>query len=679
MEDEKQNPLLAAVPPATDYITYLTIIEYNLSADILPTLHQVLQDTKLTVNIGWDLVHLLLPLLPDSQQCLQDIAVRGNPREVILKVTEALRLLEFNEPAVSSEGKEEEALSEALQESAIREPAAEAGESSASDATKNWANFPLPYLQFEMLLFMLAILHQRVKTKYPSRFLSTSLQAVLAGYSKAETHVDAFTVAAVQFAKILSGTKRPHLPPRASSGNILKVSSEQPEPDPEAQNEPLSEEEVTLNSRLLQSFITHILEDYMLSLTSAEDVPGLAWSSRLMEKLQPARIVPGKITYVDRFAKEEDLQARSSIVGQLVAIAQDLGVSSEDLYQTIIDSRMEEVGERDEENDPPASADDIPLSKTGSLFLFAARKISEILYESTGADVKVSVFPEHAAILHNFVGNDSPSSIGTESESLLDAILCLGLLALEKNQIGEPLDDEQFAKYLQATSLISANTPSPTLRYHAHYLTSTILRSHPSDVVRLSFIRDTLEHCPYENLKASAVGWLKGETLEANMPSAISQAPHPTNATTSLPHSPPEEQPSIFTTPVALATVSPFLFPDLTHAIVTPGGLPEAWAQFRMELSFYLAALNFYYLLLTAKFLHEVLDIPGLHEGSDIGGSYLHPLRQAAGKFKEALAEGGQLWEAEGEESAKVGMMDLMILEDVLDRVTAGVKKLNWM
>jgi hypothetical protein len=123
-------------------------------------------------------------------------------------------------------------------------------------------------------------------------------------------------------------------------------------------------------------------------------------------------------------------------------------VSSEDLYQTIIDSRIEEVGERDEENDPPASADDIPLSKTGSLFLFAARKISEILYESTDTDVKVSVFPEHAAILHNFVGNDSPSSIGTESESLLDAILCLGLLALEKNQLeGEKTIHEIFAGF----------------------------------------------------------------------------------------------------------------------------------------------------------------------------------------------------------------------------------------
>ncbi|OCL14716.1 DUF1760-domain-containing protein [Glonium stellatum] len=679
MGDEEQNPLLAALPPATDYITYLTIIEYNLTADNLPILHQVLQDTKLTVNIGWDLVHLLLPLLPDSQQCLQDIAVRGNPREVILKVTEALRLLEFEEPAASSEIEEEEALSKALRESVIEQPAREAGESSTSQATKTPAKPPLSYLQFEILLSMLATLHQRVKTKYPSRFLSTSLQAVLAGYSKAETHLDAFTLAAVQFAKTLSGTKRPHLPPRVNSGNMLKVSSELPEPDPEAQNEPVSENEITLNKRLLQSFITHILEDYMLSLTSAEDVPGLAWSSRLMEKLQPARIIPGKTTYADRFAGEEDLQARSSIVGQLVAIAQDLGVSSEDLYQTIVDSRTEEAGERSEENDPPASADDIPLSKTGSLFLFAAREISEALYESTPSDTKISIFPEHAVILHNFVGSDSPSSIGAEPESLLDAILCLGLLALEENQIGEPLDDEQFAKYLQATSLISANSPSPTLRYHAHYLTSTLLRSHPSDVVRLSFIRDTLEHCPYENLKASAVGWLKGETLEATMPSAVSKASHPTDATRSPSHSPPEEQPSIFATPVALSTVSPFLFPDLTHSVATPGGLPESWAQFRMELSFYLAALNFYYLLLTANFLHKILDVPGLHEGNDIGGSYLHPLRQAAGKFKEALTEGGELWEAEGEEGAKAGVMDLMILEDVLDRVTMGVKKLNGM
>lgn len=57
------NPLLKALPPETDYISYLTILEYSLTAEQLPTLHKILQDTTLTANIGWDLVHLLLPLL----------------------------------------------------------------------------------------------------------------------------------------------------------------------------------------------------------------------------------------------------------------------------------------------------------------------------------------------------------------------------------------------------------------------------------------------------------------------------------------------------------------------------------------------------------------------------------------------------------------------------------------
>ena len=45
-----KNPLIEALPPATDYLTYLTIIEYNLNPENLSTLHEVLQDTKLTTS-----------------------------------------------------------------------------------------------------------------------------------------------------------------------------------------------------------------------------------------------------------------------------------------------------------------------------------------------------------------------------------------------------------------------------------------------------------------------------------------------------------------------------------------------------------------------------------------------------------------------------------------------------
>lgn len=85
-----ENPLIQALPPAVDYLSYLSILEYNLSVSQLPVLHDVLQDTTLTTNIGWDLVHLLIPLLPASTSCLQDVARLGNPREVVLKVTEIL-------------------------------------------------------------------------------------------------------------------------------------------------------------------------------------------------------------------------------------------------------------------------------------------------------------------------------------------------------------------------------------------------------------------------------------------------------------------------------------------------------------------------------------------------------------------------------------------------------------
>ena len=107
-EEHPQNPLLAARPPATDYLTYLTLIEYNLTEANLPVLHGVLQDTDLTVNIGWDLINLLLPLLPAAEECLTDIASRGNPRECILKVTEALRLLEFEDGGQESDDEQDE-------------------------------------------------------------------------------------------------------------------------------------------------------------------------------------------------------------------------------------------------------------------------------------------------------------------------------------------------------------------------------------------------------------------------------------------------------------------------------------------------------------------------------------------------------------------------------------------
>jgi hypothetical protein len=654
---QEQNPLLAARPPTTDPITYLTIVEYNLSDENLPVLHDVLQDAELTSTIGWDLIHLLLPLLPASEECLQDIATKGNPRECILKVTEALRLLEFEEPQ-ETEDEDEDDAEERGQKLKARE--IDVGQSSTSPGLPLTILPLLPVLKFEILLDLLATLHRRVKTKYPSRFLSTSLQAVLVAFNHATTHIDELTLSAIKFVKTISGTKRPHLPPRRSTGNLLRTKSNQSGPDPEAQSGAPDDDEATLVNRLLQSFITHILEDYVLSLTSDEDVPGLSWSSRLMEKYEPQRIPnkPKYRKYADRFAEDEDLTGRTAILGQVVALTQDLGLKTEDLVRTILDAETEKRGVSGSEDEPPASAADIPLSRTGSLLLLTARSVKQELYASAKDDElsSLNIFPEHATILSNFVGALGPQTVGLEPEALLDTILAQALIALEKNNVGEPKDDEAFAQYLQTISLISANAPSPSLRGHAHYLTTTVLRSHPHDLVRLTFIRDTLEHCPYENLKASAVSWLKGETLEANAPQAQGQDE--------------DDESNIFATPVALKTVSPFLWPDLSdHYSSIDTDVAEAWMQFRQELGFYVAALNFYYLLLQAEFLHETLGIKQLQLSQ-----YIDPLKKVAARFQKELDSNADKLDLEGEglEQAKA---DVGLLEKVIEWVEGATKK----
>ncbi|KAF1965936.1 DUF1760-domain-containing protein [Bimuria novae-zelandiae CBS 107.79] len=674
-EMKQGNPLLEALPPATDYLTYLTLVEQVLTEDNLPTLHQVLQDRELVTNIGWDLVHILLPLLPSSEECLQDVAAKGNPREVILKVTEALRLLEFEELEQDSDEEEEE---EPKTGASSKAAAANIDESSTTAALHSDVLPPLPVLKFEVLLDLLSTLHGRVKAKYPSRFLATSLQAVLTAYNRATSHRDELTLSAIKLIKTLSGTKRPHLPPRTPSGNLLRTISNRMEPDPEAQSESPTVDEQTLTTRLFQSFLTHIMEDYILTISSKDDVPGFAWSSRLMEKYEPSRIVPGKKTYASRFAEEDTLKSRAAIVGQLVALAQDLGLKTSELVATIMDPENEKQGIPSEEDEPPNSAEDIPLSKTGALLLYTARTVKQELYTNVSSEDApfIHIFPDHSTILQNYIGVIGQQTVGMEPEALLDAVLALGLIAVEKNAVGEPNDDDSFAKYLQTTSLISANSPSSSLRYHAHYLTSTTLRSHPSSIVRLTFIRDTLEHCPYENLKASAVTWLKGETLEANSnvpPSASSSSSHAAHDAT---HDTDSEDASIFSTPVALHTTAPFLFPDLTSTYTPTMDLSEAFIQFRQELGFYLAALNFYYLLLTAKPLHDVLDIRALRRESQLEGHYLTPLNEAVGRFKEALEEGGELVGNEGKEWVGQARGEVKLLEHVIGRVEMAGKAL---
>ena len=323
-----ENPLLDALPPKSDYVTYLTILEYNLTVHQLPTLHEILQDTTLTTNIGWDLVHLLLPLLPASRQCLQDVARLGNPREVVLKVAELLELLGIEaarERAATGEDFED---SKELDPNVAR-PDETTGKQISSDASppSSDENKPVPpskEAQFIALLEMLSVIHPRIKTKRPSRFLATALQAVLPAHTFMQSD-SAVMGAVLGLVRALSSASRPFLPSRKSSAATPLAGHFSIAPDPEADEDArLATNELTSQNRLLLAFLTGIMGHYMSSLTSDRDVPGLAWCSRLQEKLHPQKIIPGRKTSSMLFAEDENLQERDAVVGQIVVSATNL-------------------------------------------------------------------------------------------------------------------------------------------------------------------------------------------------------------------------------------------------------------------------------------------------------------------------------------------------------------------
>jgi len=271
-----------ARPPVTDRFTYLTIIEANLSPEVLPALNEILQDAELTQEIGWDLVFNLVNL-PGSEACLETIARLGNPREVILKVLETLELLDAGIPQWDDE-----------------------------DAPATPAVIPREK-RFITLLGMLAILHHRIKTKYPSRFLAQTLQTVFRNY----TPTQEATAAVMNLVHNLSGRRRPALPSRKSSINVANpdqdgdASKNAPDPEADSRDEKEDPSEAAMQQKLLLSFATCVLETY----TNMND---MAWAARLFEFYNPERLVPGKRTLMASFREDQELLERDGVVGRLV-------------------------------------------------------------------------------------------------------------------------------------------------------------------------------------------------------------------------------------------------------------------------------------------------------------------------------------------------------------------------
>ncbi|KAI2723174.1 hypothetical protein DTO039G3_1540 [Penicillium roqueforti] len=590
------DPLIQALPPATDYLTYLTLLEYQLTPKRLPLLHTLLQDEKLTTNIGWDLVKLLLPMLPASTECLQDVARLGNPREVILRVSESLMQLQPED---------------------------------ADEDEKAGQGLPLHILQFNCLLGMLSVLHTRIQTKAPSRFIATSLQAALEAYATMVTNET--TLAFLEFFREVSPSKRPAPPPRtASESSVLKVAAASA-PDPEAEvstPSPSTDNETLLVRKFIQFGLLELLKSYLLSFSSPMD-PGMSWTIRMQEHLHPDLRLPGTKSQTDAYGSTKELKERDMVMGKLMALSRDVGIDNEELLSIISGPPTDQTAPLDFD-EPPINPNQIPLERHGSLLLLAARAAGATLFTSGQPLRQVSVFPELSQIFNNFVGghtNLDEVAFG-QPHALLDSLLALTVYALQ-TPIEFPSSDTEFKDFVIILTACTSRQSHGIVRQ----IPAAIVQSHPSAETRFKLIYKILEDDHLASARDSAIAWLKDEILRS-----------------------PQSADNIFQDPLFFWALLPALFKTVTAAS-SASDLVASWSRLTQIQGPPLhSALNLYYLLLSSPSLRDRLQLD--KTSKFFRNHVLNPLRQVWQSFEDDLtAKGGEgvIEAAVGEEMCQIG------------------------
>jgi len=408
--------------------------------------------------------------------------------------------------------------------------------------------------------------------------------------------------------------------------------------------------EKAMQHRLLQSFLTHAFEVYVLASSMSEDDATMRWSERIFERMLPMRMVPGKVNASESTATMKNHhEAEERTISLLIS----MNLAFDTLHAATAGHTGAQIGVTKEEEDPPESAADVPLSAAGSMFLLASMMAKRSDAEPKIENSPRTIFPVEADLLVRYIGSQGLESVGSEPLCVVDAALALSLQAVVSKDIGSSATDDELTSYLQRTSLLSANTSLPHLRYVAHYITSAVLHAHPSEITRLQFIHDTLEHCPYENLKASAVEWFKDELLTAN--EIVQQSSH--------------DHQGVFTSSKGLRKIAPFLFPALQFH-TSDAEIMETYMDFTMNLSFYLAALNLYYFLLASSNLFTALHLDDFHRDHNMADEYLLPLTRLVSQFPGSL-DADVLSDGLEEDQIMATRLDLALVDDALQRIAA--------
>jgi hypothetical protein len=592
---KEASPLIAALPPQTDYMTYLTLLEYQLTSSNLPTLTKLLTDDDgtLATGIGWDLVKLVLPLSEEAPEeagkCLEIVARRGNPREVVVSTNEELEKLiqEYDggksgtDQESEEDGGEEEFRTfageaepihlgtmtlEGMPPPSAQRPSEAILDPNDEGCAKCTDSYKATSTKFEILLSMLSILHPRIQVKHPSRFLATSLPAALRSYR--QLPIDFATTAAfLSLLGKLSGKQRPALPPRASTTDVGEIppnaatnaeTKPAPLPDPEAQSETTSSntllaDETAIIKRLLQAVLLEVLEEYLVSLAKHEP-PSMSWTARLREFHEPEKIVPGRQTETEKWNIDSALQERDTLIDKYVDLSNDLGIDLRDICKQTLNeetaSTEAAVGEAaaDDAESPseyPTSPEQIPFPRIGAFLLSVAHYIVPALAAPQTAGDGTFLHGKFLDLMYFLKGIEDPRNHPKFCDlpiPVLDSLIAILYTAARADDVFEPSTILLFL-----TSLCSDN-PDLYIRDSAH-ATATIIFYRSAPEIKLQLVKQILTQSQNPNLRAVAVDWLKDDiakkgtsglhpdilTTDAELGDALCVLPHVNDLVVQLP------------------------------------------------------------------------------------------------------------------------------------------------
>jgi len=625
-----EDPLIAALPPNTDYITYLTILEYQLTPQNLSTLNRLLQedDGKLATEIGWDLLKLVLPILrvepAKAKECLDIIARRGNPREVIIRVAEELETLGNDDSGVEADPTE---APDGLPTFAGEAPRVHLGEMTLHGMPKgmdhetrindpehdpehdeNGPDAAVAELKLQALLTMLGLLHPRIKTQHPSRFLATSLPAALGAYRRLSMNTETTTAFLNSLTK-LATKQRPALPPRVSTSNMLSTTSTNastnanvvsaPLPDPESNAEKdtasqaVASNESAINLRLIHAVLLEIIDEH----TTASSAPQPPLTARLRAHFEPHSITSARRSQLDTLTANEQAKNADNLRRNFVTAARDLKLDVSTALESHNKSLAEQPDAEEEDDEEPSeyptSSSQIPFSATGLLLLQGAQQYLQSLSQhstsNNPANLPISLLLESIDRQYetDFRLHHSPPAI----DSILSLLYLTFCTPSPTTRTHTVESETLLLAVYNILQDIFTTCPDADLRDNAHHIASHLLHGHCQRGTRLKIIRGSLEaeatalsavhEIQAGNLKAIAVDWLKDEIF-------------PTGAVQSMMSRMDERDRGL---PLGTVTdLAELLFPA-TQIGDDPGvdgdpALEQVVEKFASELPFYIAGLN---------------------------------------------------------------------------------------